>query len=437
MKRALSLALTALLLAGCTAAPTASGDAAASAEPAPSPAAAESTDTAEEAAATSEALRPLLPGDKTQYYMIEPTEGELFRYVVADLVNHITGVPCDIEGCTHDTETCPATFIRGESNAAFVLDENTLVAFTDTQSTADGGDKVILMDRNCQDRRVFTAGSDEIFYVQDGSCPAYTDGQYLYCFGYHGSFGVSPAIYRIDLETGVMTDLMADNRLPIDLFLGDAGRYFIFMSSDLTYPNPNADPTITVPNLPTGTITHYALDTATGEMRTLYTYTSDEWELSSLDAYVVDGQYYQIDRAAGTLSTLDPATGESRLITDGLPTASLDSYNGDYRIVANVNGWLLFNGLPILVNINDGEIRQRAELPENCWNDSGHQPNVYLNLGDTLLVDCRWEADTNTYIGSDGTPFTAEYSHVYLALISADDYLNGVPNYTEVGEYAS
>ena len=172
-------------------------------------------------------------------------------------------------------------------------------------------------------------------------------------------------------------------------------------------------------------------------MHTLYTYTSDEWELSSLNAYVVDGQYYQIDRAAGTLSTLDPATGESQLITDGLPTASLETYNGDYQITDDVNGWLLFTGLPVIVNVETGEIRQRAELPENCWNDSGHQPNVYLNLGDTLLVDCRWEADTNTYIGSDGTPFTAEYSHVYLALISADDYLNGVPNYTEVGEYAT
>ncbi len=432
MKRAFTLALAALLLAGCTAAPAGSGSTA-SAEAAP---AAESAETAEEAAA-SEALRPLLPGDKTQYYMTEPIDGGLFRYVVADLVNHTTGVPCDIEGCTHDTENCPATFIRGESNAAFVLDANTLVAFTDAQSSADGGDKVILMDRNCQNRRVFTAGPDEIFYVQDGSCPAYTDGQYLYCFGYHGSFGGSPAIYRIDLETGTMIDLMADNHLPIDLFLGAAGRYFIFMSSDLTYPNPNADPTITVPNLPTGTITHYALDADTGEMRTLYTYTSDEWELSSLDAYVVDGQYYQINRAAGTLSSLDPATGENRLITDQLPTASLDSYNGDYRIVANVNGWLLFNGLPILVNVNDGEIRQRAELPENCWNDSGHQPSIYLQLQDRLLVDCRYEPYARTGIGTDGTPYTVETDHVYLGLISAEDYLNGVPNYTEVGEYVA
>mgnify|MGYP003375581692 FL=1 len=95
MKRAFSLALAALLLAGCTAAPAASSDAAASAEPAPSPAAAESTEAAEAPAATGEALRPLLCGDKAQYYMTESVSEGRMRYVVADLANHTTGVPCD------------------------------------------------------------------------------------------------------------------------------------------------------------------------------------------------------------------------------------------------------------------------------------------------------------------------------------------------------
>ena len=36
-----------------------------------------------------------------------------------------------------------------------------------------------------------------------------------------------------------------------------------------------------------------------------------------------------------------------------------------------------------------------------------------------------------------GVPSTTDSVHEYLALISADDYLNGVPNYTEVGEYAT
>ena len=61
MKRAFSLALTALLLAGCTAAPAASGDGGASAEPAPSPAAAENTEAT--ATASTEPLRKMQNGD--------------------------------------------------------------------------------------------------------------------------------------------------------------------------------------------------------------------------------------------------------------------------------------------------------------------------------------------------------------------------------------
>lgn len=427
MKRAFSLALAALLLAGCSAAPAASESAATTEAPAGSA----------ESAAAGEALRPLLPGDRQQYYMTEVTEGDLVRYVVTDLTAHETTVPCDVEGCEHDTADCPATFTRGECDAAYVLDEDTLVAFTRTQFPAEGDGQVVLMDRNCQNRRTLTASSDSLFDVTPIYRPAYTDGQYLYCFGYHGNFGSTPAVYRIDLETGAMTDLLAGSNLPIDLFLGAVGRFFIFTNSDLTYPEPTGDLGVDATALPTGTITHSALDIDTGEVHTLYTYTSDEWELSSLNAYVVDGQYYQIDRAAGTLSTLDPATGESQLITDGLPTASLETYNGDYQITDDVNGWLLFTGLPVTVNVETGEVRQRAKLPENYWNGRGHQPSIYLNLGDALLVDCRYEPYTRTVLGTDGTPYTVEANHIYLGLISADDFLNGVPNYTEVGEYAT
>ena len=192
MKRACSLLLTALLLAGCTAAPAASGSAATTEAPAASA----------ESAAAGEALRPLLPGDRQQYYMTEVTEGDLVRYVVTDLTAHETAVPCDVGGCEHDTADCPATFTRGECDAAYVLDEDTLVAFTRTQFPAEGDGQVVLMDRNCQNRRTLTASSDSLFDVTPIYRPAYTDGQYLYCFGYHGNFGSTPAVYRIDLETG-------------------------------------------------------------------------------------------------------------------------------------------------------------------------------------------------------------------------------------------
>ena len=99
---------------------------------------------------------------------------------------------------------------------------------------------------------------------------------------------------------------------------------------------------------------------------------------------------------------------------------------------ANLNGWLVFYDLPLLVNAETGEVRQRADLPENLWNGYGHQPQIFLQLKDRLLVDCRYEPYTRTDISDDGTPFTTQTNRAYLGLISIDDFLNGVPNYTEV-----
>lgn len=78
MKRVFSLALAALLLAGCTAAP-ADGSASSAAVTA-------ETSTAQEAETTAAApssaavLRPLWLGDEKQYYMNEMVTGELIRY---------------------------------------------------------------------------------------------------------------------------------------------------------------------------------------------------------------------------------------------------------------------------------------------------------------------------------------------------------------------
>lgn len=52
-------------------------------------------------------------------------------------------------------------------------------------------------------------------------------------------------------------------------------------------------------------------------------------------------------------------------------------------------------------------------------------------------MDCRYEPYTRTVVGTDGTPYTIDTEHEYLGLISAEDFLNGVPDYTEVGEYTT
>lgn len=430
MKRFFSLALAALLLAGCTAAPADSQNATSDT---PATAEAPAATTATTAAQT---LRPLLLGDEKQYYMDEMVTGELIRYRVADLVNHVTEVPCDVEGCTHDSESCPAVFRRGECDRVFVLDDDTLVAFTNNQFPETEDSLVVLLDRNCQNRRVFTTIPNSCFLSLGygaADCP-YTDGQYLYCPGYKNGYGESEAMFRIDMSSGEVTDLLENAPVQDVQFLGALGSRFVFSQSDVTYPEPTGDLAVDALAAPTGTDTHWLFDPYTDEWKVFWTYTSDDGSLSRISTTIVGGQYYQVDQEAGAISVVDPYTGEARLLTDQYPT---DQLQGSFLIQDTVQNWLLFYAPSPMVNLQTGEIREKPNLPDNYWNGSSHQPNIYLNLGDTLLVDCRYEPYTRTVVGTDGTPYTIDTEHEYLGLISAEDFLNGVPNYTEVGEYTT
>lgn len=422
MKRAFSLALAALLLAGCTAAPAASGSSASTAT-AETPAA-----EAAAPAASTEPLRLLQQGDEKQYYLIEPANADktLERFRIVDLTTGENTIPCDVEGCTHDNEDCPAVWSRETWDfgvSAWVLDEDTLLIASSTSAP-----KTIyyFADRNCQNLTPIATVEDAAGIAQQ--C---TDGTSLYfLLTREGGFY---EICRLSLADGSQTVLWEGTEYPVP---GVIGRNYVLKTSDLTDPAPTGDPDTGVMPLPTGTVTHSLLNVDTGEVRELYTYSSDEWNLDPLDAYVVNGQYYQIDRAAGTLNTVDPDTGEVRQITDQLPTTEPGTY-ANYMPEAVLDGWMVFYDLPVLINVETGEVRQRIDLPENFWNGYGHQPSIYLQLQDRLLVDCRYEPYTRTGIGTDGTPYTVETNHIYLGLISADDYLNGIPNYTEVGEYTA
>lgn len=421
MKRACSLLLTALLLAGCTAAPAAS-ESAASTATAETPAAEEAAP-----AASTEPLQPLQLGDEKQYYLTEPANADqtLVRFRIVDLTTGENTIPCDVEGCTHDSEDCPAVWSRATWDfgvTAWVLDEDTLLII----SCASEPYKAVfyLAGRNCQDLTTLATVEDAAGI--DLPC---TDGTSLYfLLTREGGFY---EICRLSLADGSQTTLWQGAEYPVP---GVIGRNYVLKTSDLTYPEPTGDLGADATALPTGTVTHSLLNVDTGEVRELYTYSSDEWNLDTLDAYVVNGQYYQIDRVAGILNTIDPDTGEVRQISDGLPTADRNTYTSDYQPEAVLHGWMVFYGLPVIVNVETGEVRQRIDLPENFWNGYGHQPGIYLQLKDRLLVDCRYEPYTRTDPGTDGTPVSTKTERMYLGLISIEDFLNGVPNYTEVCE---
>lgn len=431
MKRVCSVLLAAFLLAGCSSVPAASS-ASVTAE----------TATAEATVGNGKPLRRLQNGDEKQYYTQDSfDDSTMILYHVVDLQSGEDTIPCDVEGCPHNSESCPAVSTDVPAYQPLVLNDTTLVVIsvkTDfsqigaVDSSPDGSvplsyhSKVLLMDRNCQNRRVLTE-LDGINLFWDAT-QIYTDDDFLYCAGSENSIY---NIYRISLSDGSITNLT--ERFPDSQFMmGVVGRDFVLQQEDLTYPDPSTD--VATGGWPetTGTKSHVLLNADTCETRVLKSYSSDECNLDLLDASVVDGQYYTVDRAAGTLSTVDPDTGEEHLITDQLPAAGRDDHSVGYLIEANLNGWLVFYNQPLIVNVETGEVRQRADLPENLWNGYGHQPYIFLQLKDRLLVDCRYEPYTRTDIAEDGTPFNTQTEQMYLGLISIDDFLNGVPNYTEV-----
>lgn len=423
--------LAALLLAGCTA-PAGSGSTA-SAEVAP---AAESAETAKEAAATAstEPLRKMQNGDEAQYYTQQSTPSGLLVYHVVDLTTGESTIPCDVAGCTHNSESCPAVSTVVPAYQPLVLDDSTLVVISTTTDFSQVGvsspnpdgsvplsyhSKILLMDRDCQNRRILTE-LDGVNLFWDSS-QIYTDGDFLYCYGYGTGSNVHN-IYRINLSDGTTTNL-TESFQNFLFMMGAMGRNIVFQQEEVA-SDSQADAI--------NTKSHILLNVDTGETRLLKSYSSDKQDLECLYTAVLSGQYYAIDSAAGILSTIDPDTGEERQITDQLPTADSSTY---YQPEAVIDGWIIFYKVPVIVNVETGEVRQRIDLPENYWNGYGHQPSIYLQLQDRLLVDCRYEPYTRTGIGTDGTPYTINTERTYLGLISAEDYLNGVPNYTEVGEY--
>lgn len=426
MKRVFSLALTALLLAGCTAAPAAGSESS-------------TTVTAETAVAQAstgngEPLRLLQHGDEKQYYRQESLgkDDSMILYHVVDLQTGEDTIPCDVEGCTHDSESCPAVTTQIPSYQPFVLNDSTLLVLSGMNHSSQS--TITLMDRNCQNRRVLKKLEGVDLFLDPNHM--YTDGDFLYCCGYekNASLGATLyTIYRIDLSDGTTTNL-TQHFYNFQFMRGTVGRDLVLYQENLTYPDTFGDPTATASSHPTGTKSHVLLNVDTGEVRDFCSYSSDDYVLDRLYFYVIAGQYYWIDSTAGTLSTVDPTTGESRLLTDQLPITEPDALSAEYQyqMEANLNGWLVFYDLPLLVNAETGEVRQRADLPENLWNGYGHQPQIFLQLKDRLLVDCRYEPYTRTDLSDDGTPFTTQSDQMYLGLISIDDFLNGVPNYTEV-----
>ena len=437
MAARLGAGVLAALLAGCAAGGQRAGNAPGSADTAAQAETAEAgaDDTG---AAQGGALHMLGQSDGRAFYQGQAAGEELGRLWVTDLAAGQTAPACTLEGCAHDTGDCPATYPWPGTSEVLALDGGWLLY--------PGPEKLYISDTDGANFRELTAVDSVDF---QSYC---SDGTYLYLL--HTAFRPESApteLWRIDPASGEKQVL--DTFPRGTMALGAAGRTLVLC-------NFGAEP------LPGQTAAGgdgsrfwdvaYNLDS--GEARrlgeyadntpqTMEAYEADPPHNTGVARAVVDGVYYVFDFATRIVTGRDAASGETVLTSDPLPG---DVFEGrGYESVQPVrvlDGWLelaydavdwtdqsraLFS---YLVSLETGEVRRKPDLPELVYNGGGRQPMVFAQIGDKLLVDCRAEPYDRTDYGPDGAPYTVHSERRYLGLITAEDYLNGTPNYKEVGE---
>lgn len=416
----MKLALAALaLLAGCAAQPAAPAQTAESAAPAAAAA----------AAADLPPLHRLQRADEDEFVQLEmitdPNGEYRARLWVTDLDTGRCAVPCTVQGCTHDSSACPGVLPWLYSGMAYILNEETLLY--------PGSGQFCVSGRRGEDFRTLL-NIPYLLYEQ------YTDGQYLY-LAQQLPYPETPAccqLLRIDPHSGSYT-VLATFEGEADQ-LQAAGRELLL---NLFAYDPNAAATSSA----TTRRWCMAVNADTGESRLLYDYDprSEECPLGT----PVEGTAYLFDETARVLTGRDIAGGETVWQSDAFPAPALAGEVAEsFQPVRVLDGWLEVNygcypaqggegvSFSYLVNLESGEVRRKPDLPELVWNGYGHQPTVYAQLKDQLLVACRAEPYTYTAYGQDGSPYTVHSERLRLGLITYRDYLNGTPNYRELEAYA-
>lgn len=400
----LAAAMLAGLLAACGTAPQ-------SAAPAES--------TSLPAAVTGQPLRRLESGDADAYYQVQDagdgTHTILYRI---DLVTGACAPVCDVSGCNHTADSCPALHPVEAGWTVQVLDESTLLSGNMTslyRCDRDGRNLTLVIDDS---RFSFT---DYLF----------TDGESVYTVGNPSCKESNGVLYRISLDSGKAEPVV---RLPgIYLILGVSGRWVV-LDQDVETDKACYD-------------IAYNLDTS--ETRTLSArpYSGEVFSHNSgMSRAVLGGMYYAFDFSTRTVTGKDAATGETVLQSSPFPADPNEGRGYEScRPMRVLDGWLELDyssndweqedynqiNFSYLVSLETGEVRRKPDLPMQTWNGYPHSPAVVLDLGDRLLVTSRTEPHIETHFDNAGAPYTVESSRRILATIQVEDYLSGTPNYTE------
>lgn len=368
-------------------------------------------------------------GDETEFYVSAAsadTSGVWYLARISYAAQTMQAL-CTVEGCTHSDTSCPAVALDAQYGPAYVLDENHLLFLRPSHLELQS---VSISNRDGGDLRTITLGTGETYYK--GSEELYTDGSELFSV-VSDLDGSSFSLCAFDLETGAARTVCELNAE--DLIVGACGRALLLEedADRITYSLVNAD---------TGEQTVLRAYDAYAEDRQGRTY--------DYSVALLDGQFYEYCYGTGALTVTDLATDETRTLAAQMPadpnkgrgafhvdlTRIVDGYlEADYTS----NDWSTEEQIPVFstcfVNIQTGELREPPALPTQDYNGYGHRAEVYGQNADWLVMCCRTDAWNTTEFGNDGTPYTINSAHSYIGLLSKDDYLNGTPNYIELGLY--
>ena len=339
---------------------------------------------------------------------------------------------CQISGCRHDSESCPAY-----GSGVFYQDGDVLLHSYRVNS--DGNPDREVLSRYAPDATaapLFTLSAHTADFDLSDDCLA-ADDQYYYFVASTTLIGTGPIcegspaqipdaapgepvtgegdfLFRADKSTGELTNLADLGSVLEDTsywYLATAGEqklYFYGTAKSDDFPRVSC-----------------------------YDLVSQEYtllpEYSDKNGFFADGYYLKPDTLQGTLTAIDPITGQSTLLTDTFPTGEDLIY---YPVKSFCDGWILS------YSSYDGENRVEhqffrapdgtlTELPQQMYCDArGTTPVNILDIQNGLVF-LQYAYDTVPVSSYDyeGNPYTYDtYLPVY-GIIPLQELLAGSQNY--------
>ena len=341
---------------------------------------------------------------------------------------------CQISGCQHDSESCPAY-----GSGVFYQDGDVLLHSYRVNS--DGNPDREVLSRYAPDATaapLFTLSAHTADFDLSDDCLA-ADDQYYYFVASTTLIGTGPIcegspaqipdaapgepvtgegdfLFRADKSTGELTNL-AD----LGSVLEDTSYWYLATAGEQKL---------------------YFYGTAINDVFPLvscYDLVSQEYtllpEYSDKNGFFAGGYYLKPDTLQGTLTAIDPITGQSTLLTDAFPTGE----DLTYTVKSFCDGWILsyssYDGENCVEHqffrAPDGTL---TELPQQMYCDArGSQPvHIWDIQNGMVFLQYDYRSDSYPGFDYDGNPCMWENISDVCGIIPLQDLLAGSQNYREL-----